>query len=300
MLNNGYLSIKIAASLYRYLYTKRMTTLNFSKMHGLGNDFVMLNGIAQNINLTEEQIRFLADRNFGIGCDQLLLVEAYDGDAADFRYRIFNADGGEVEQCGNGARCFAHFVREQGLTDKTTIPVMTKGGLIVLNIEKDNQVTVDMGMPEFDPIKIPFISRQLQTLYNVELEQQTVELAAVSMGNPHGVIQVENVDTAPVSTLGPQLEVHPVFPERANIGFMQYISPQHIRLRVFERGGVETQACGSGACAAVAVGRKLGILSETVWVDLPGGRLTISWSGEQYPVMMTGQTEHVFSGTITL
>lgn len=277
-----------------------MNTINFSKMHGLGNDFVMLNGITQNIDLTTEQIRFLADRHFGIGCDQLLLVEPYDGDDADFRYRIFNADGGEVEQCGNGARCFARFVREQGLSDKTTIPVMTSGGRIVLNIAADNQVTVDMGIPEFDPAKIPFISSELQTLYNVKLEQQTVELAAVSMGNPHGVIQVENVDAAPVGTLGPQLEVHPAFPKRANIGFMQIISPQHIRLRVFERGGIETLACGSGACAAVAAGRMQGLLSETVWVDLPGGRLTISWPGEQYPVMMTGPTEHVFSGTITL
>ena len=277
-----------------------MTTLKFSKMHGLGNDFVVLNGITQPIDLTTEQVRFLANRNFGIGCDQLLLVEAYTGDEADFRYRIFNADGGEVEQCGNGARCFARFVREQGLTNKDQIPVMTSGGRIVLNIEADNQVTVDMGIPEFDPSKIPFISSQLQTLYNVKLEQQTVELTAVSMGNPHGVLLVEDVDTAPVETLGPQLEVHPVFPERANIGFMQVISPQHIRLRVFERGGVETLACGSGACAAVAVGRRLELLSETVWVDLPGGRLTISWPGEQYPVMMTGPTEHVFSGTITL
>jgi len=250
--------------------------------------------------LSSAQVKFLADRNFGIGCDQLLVVEAYDGADADFRYRIFNADGGEVQQCGNGARCFARFVREQGLSDKTTIPVMTSGGRIVLNVEADNQVTVNMGIPEFDPAKIPFISSELQTLYNVKLEQQTVELAAVSMGNPHGVIIVDDVDTAPVNTLGPELEVHPVFPERANIGFMQCVSPQHIRLRVFERGGVETQACGSGACAAVVAGRIQGLLSETVQVDLPGGRLNISWRGEQHPVMMTGPTEHVFSGTIKL
>lgn len=277
-----------------------MKTLNFSKMHGLGNDFVMLNGVTQAIDLSTEQIRFIANRNFGIGCDQLLLVEDYAGAEADFRYRIFNADGGEVEQCGNGARCFARFVREQGLTHKTTIPVMTQGGLIVLNIAADNQVTVDMGIPEFDPEKIPFISSQLQTLYNVELEQQTVQLAAVSMGNPHGVIQVDDVDTAPVSTLGPLLEVHPVFPAKANIGFMQCLSPEHIRLRVFERGGVETLACGSGACAAVAAGRMQGLLADTVRVDLPGGRLMINWQGGEHPVMMTGPTEHVFSGTITL
>ncbi|MGB0846645.1 MAG: diaminopimelate epimerase [Thiolinea sp.] len=277
-----------------------MANLRFTKMHGLGNDFIMLNGIAQEINLTTEQVRFLANRHLGIGCDQLLLVEAYNGEDADFRYRIFNADGGEVQQCGNGARCFARFVRDQGLTEKTTIPVMTSGGKIVLNVEADNQVTVNMGIPEFDPDKIPFISSQLQTLYNIELEDQTIELAAVSMGNPHGVIRVDDVDTAPVETLGPILEVHPVFPEKANIGFMQCVSPQHIRLRVFERGGVETLACGSGACAAVVAGRIQGLLSEQVQVDLPGGRLKISWQGEQHPVMMTGPTEHVFSGNIEL
>ncbi|MGB1008087.1 MAG: diaminopimelate epimerase [Thiolinea sp.] len=277
-----------------------MANLRFTKMHGLGNDFIMLNGIAQEINLTTEQVRFLANRHLGIGCDQLLLVEAYNGEDADFRYRIFNADGGEVQQCGNGARCFARFVRDQGLTEKTTIPVMTSGGKIVLNVEADNQVTVNMGIPEFDPDKIPFISSQLQTLYNIELEDQTIELAAVSMGNPHGVIRVDDVETAPVETLGPILEVHPVFPEKANIGFMQCVSPQHIRLRVFERGGVETLACGSGACAAVVAGRIQGLLSEQVQVDLPGGRLKISWQGEQHPVMMTGPTEHVFSGNIEL
>ncbi len=278
-----------------------MTILKFSKMHGLGNDFVMLNGVEQQIELQPAQIRRLADRQRGIGCDQLLLVEAYTGaEDADFSYRIFNADGGEVEQCGNGARCFARFVHEQGLSTKTQIPVMTQGGRIVLNIEDDHQVTVDMGIPEFEPVKIPFVSRQLQTLYNVELEQQTVELGAVSMGNPHAVLQVDDVDCAPVATLGPQLEVHPAFPQRANIGFMQVVSPQQIRLRVFERGGVETLACGSGACAAVAVGRQWGLLSASVRVDLPGGSLMIRWPGEQQPVMMTGPTEHVFSGTITL
>lgn len=307
MLNNEYLSIKIAVSpdvcillnLGFKAYTS-MATLQFSKMHGLGNDFVMLNGIDQQISLKSEQVRFLADRHLGIGCDQLLLVEAYDGDEADFRYRIFNADGGEVEQCGNGARCFAHFVRDQGLTTKTTIPVMTRGGKITLSVEANNQITVDMGIPEFDPPKIPFISSKLQTLYNVELEHQTVELAALSMGNPHGVLLVDDVDHAPVETLGPQLEVHPVFPERANIGFMQYVSPQHIRLRVFERDVAETLACGSGACAAVVAGRIQGLLSEQVQVDLPGGQLKISWRGDQHPVLMTGPTQHVFSGTIEL
>ncbi len=236
----------------------------------------------------------------GIGCDQLLLVEKYTGDDADFRYRIFNADGGEVEQCGNGARCFARFVRDQDLTDKTTIPVMTAGGRILLNVQADNQVEVDMGVPAFEPEAIPFISAQRQTLYTVELEQQTVQLAAVSMGNPHGVIRVEKVDEAPVTTLGPQLETHPVFPRRANIGFMQVTSSQQIRLRVFERGGVETLACGSGACAAMVAGRIQGLLSEQVTVELPGGKLQIRWHGEGEPVYMTGPAETVFSGIIEI
>lgn len=274
--------------------------LPFTKMHGLGNDFVMLNGVQQSIGLSTEQVRFLADRHFGVGCDQLLLVEDYEGDEADFRYRIFNADGGEVEQCGNGARCFASFVRDQGLTDKTTIPVMTAGGRIILNIEADNQVRVDMGVPCFEPEMIPFISEQRQTLYTVEVGQQTIGLAAVSMGNPHGVITVDNVDDAPVATLGSALERHAVFPQRANIGFMQIVSPEYIRLRVFERGGVETLACGSGACAAMVAGRIQGMLSEQVEVELPGGNLQLVWQGEGYPVYMTGPATKVFSGTIEL
>lgn len=274
--------------------------LPFTKMHGLGNDFVMLDGVSRSIELSTEQVRFLADRHFGIGCDQLLLVENYDGDEADFRYRIFNADGSEVEQCGNGARCFANFVRDQQLTDKTTIPVMTAGGRIILNIEADNQVKVDMGVPCFEPEVIPFISEQRQTLYTVKVGQQTIELAVVSMGNPHGVITVDNVDDAPVATLGPALEWHPAFPQRANIGFMQIVSPEYIRLRVFERGGVETLACGSGACAAMVAGRIQGVLSERVEVELPGGNLHLVWQGEGYPVYMTGPATTVFSGTIEL
>lgn len=274
--------------------------LPFTKMQGLGNDFVVLNGVNQTIELSTQQVRFLSDRHFGIGCDQLLLVEKYAGDEADFHYRIFNADGGEVEQCGNGARCFARFVRDQGLTDKTTIPVMTAGGRITLNVQADNQVEVDMGVPVFEPDAIPFISEQRQTLYTVEAEQQTVQLAAVSMGNPHGVIRVDYVDEAPVATLGPQLETHPAFPQRANIGFMQVISPQHIRLRVFERGGVETLACGSGACAAMVAGRIQGLLSAQVTVELPGGQLQIRWHGEGEPVYMTGPAETVFSGIIEI
>ncbi|MEZ5477441.1 MAG: diaminopimelate epimerase [Thiolinea sp.] len=274
--------------------------LNFTKMQGLGNDFVVLDGIRQSIALSPEQIRHLGDRHFGVGCDQILLVEAYAGAEADFRYRIFNADGSEVEQCGNGARCFARFVREQGLTDKTSIPVMTTGGRIMLNVEPDNQITVDMGIPRLEPDAIPFMSGQRQALYHIKVNSEVIALSAVSMGNPHAVIRVEQVDDAPVARLGPALERHPDFPQGANIGFMQVVSRQHIRLRVFERGGVETLACGSGACAAVVAGRLQELLDEQVQVDLPGGSLQIVWPGEQQPVLMTGPAETVFSGKITL
>lgn len=274
--------------------------LHFTKMQGVGNDFVMLDGIRQQVSLSTEQIRRLADRHFGIGCDQLLLVEAYEGDDADFRYRIFNADGGEVEQCGNGARCFARFVCDQGLTQQTTIPVMTASGRIVLQVQADGQVTVDMGIPELEPKRIPFISESRQTLYTVQLEEDTVSFAAVSMGNPHAVLQVTDTATAPVQGLGSVLESHPAFPKRVNVGFMQVIGRQHIRLRVFERGSGETLACGTGACAAVVAGRIQGLLNEEVTVDLRGGQLHIRWQGEGQPVWMTGPAETVFRGTITL
>jgi diaminopimelate epimerase len=274
--------------------------LHFTKMHGLGNDFVVLDGINQQVRLSAGQIRRIADRHFGIGCDQLLLVEAYDGDDADFRYRIFNADGGEVEQCGNGARCFARFVYDQGLTHKTTIPVITASGRIVLQIQPDGQVTVNMGVPELEPARIPFISEQRQTLYNLDMDGTAVSLTAVSMGNPHAVLQVADIDTAPVAMLGPLLEKHPIFPNRVNVGFMQVVGRDHIRLRVFERGCGETLACGTGACAAVVAGRVQGLLDEQVSVSLRGGRLQIQWQGEGQPVWMTGPAETVFRGTLTL
>lgn len=274
--------------------------LHFTKMHGIGNDFVVLDGVNQKVVLDAGQIRRIADRHFGVGCDQLLLVEAYAGDDADFHYRIFNADGGEVEQCGNGARCFARFVHDQGLTQKTVIPVMTAGGRIVLEIQPDGQVTVNMGVPELEPDRIPFISEKRQTLYNLEIAGENYTFAAVSMGNPHAVLQVADVDTAPVETLGPQLEKHPVFPKRVNVGFMQVISRDYIRLRVFERGSGETLACGTGACAAVVAGRVQGLLNELVTVELPGGRLQIQWQGDGQPVWMTGPAETVFRGTLTL
>lgn len=274
--------------------------LHFSKMQGLGNDFVVLDGINQHVALSPEQIRRIADRHFGVGCDQLLVVEAYEGDDADFRYRIFNADGGEVEQCGNGARCFARFVYDQGLTQKTTIPVMTAGGRIVLQIQANGQVTVNMGVPIFEPAQIPLISPQRQTLYTVDIEGQTVVFASVSMGNPHAVVQVTALDSAPVASLGAQLESHPLFPKRVNVGFMQVVARDCIRLRVFERGAGETLACGTGACAAVVAGCIQGLLDDNVMVDLRGGQLQIQWQGEGQPVWMTGPAETVFRGTLRL
>lgn len=275
-------------------------TLAFSKMHGIGNDFVVIDGVNQLVKLTEGQIRHIADRHFGVGCDQLLLVEPYDGKEADFRYRIFNADGSEVEQCGNGARCFAKFVYEQGLTDKTTIPVMTAAGRIELQIQPDGQVTVNMGIPELEPARIPFIFQQRQNRYTQEIMGKTVTFAAISMGNPHAVLTVNDVDTAPVETLGPVLESHPLFPRRVNVGFMQVVARDHIRLRVFERGVGETLACGTGACAAVVAGQLQGLLDSLVKVTLPGGVLHIQWQGEGEPVWMTGPAETVFRGTLTL
>lgn len=274
--------------------------LHFTKMHGLGNDFVVLDGINQRVDLSTAQIQHIADRHFGVGCDQLLLVEAYAGADAEFRYRIFNADGGEVEQCGNGARCFARFVYDQGLTRHTTIPVMTASGRIVLHLQADGQVTVNMGVPVLAPAQIPFVAEVQQTLYTVEAGSENIALAAVSMGNPHAVLQVTAVDSAPVATLGALLESHPAFPKRVNVGFMQVVARDRIRLRVFERGCGETLACGTGACAAVVAGRLQGLLDEQVSVSLPGGELRIQWQGAGQPVAMTGPAVTVFKGTLNL
>ena len=271
----------------------------FTKMHGLGNDFVVIDAISQDVSLSTEQIRKLADRHFGIGCDQLLLVERPQGNA-DFRYRIFNSDGGEVEQCGNGARCFVHFVRAHGLTDKSEITVETAGGTIRPRIEADGRVTVDMGVPRFAPREIPFNAEQESLRYELLVGDSTVTIGAVSMGNPHAVIQVDSVHAAPVTTLGPLIERHPRFPKRVNAGFMEVVTPQHIRLRVYERGAGETLACGTGACAAVAIGRRWGLLEESVNVELPGGNLTIHWQGDNNPVWMTGPALRVFEGRIEL
>lgn len=276
-----------------------MNTLRFSKMHGLGNDFIVINAINQTVDLTASQIQFLADRRFGVGCDQLLLVESSQTPEADFRYRIFNADGGEVAQCGNGARCFARFVRDKGLTDKDTIAVETASGLIYPTLQADGSVTVDMGKPIFELQKIPFEAEEQSTTYMVMVpDHGKKEISALSMGNPHAVMLVDNVDTAPVLEVGPLLESHERFPERVNVGFMQLQDTNHIRLRVFERGSGETSACGTGACAAVVSGIRRGLLSNDVTVALPGGELQISWPDDESSVWMTGPAEHVFDGEI--
>lgn len=273
--------------------------LKFSKMHGLGNDFIVIDAIRQSVSLTTAQVRFLADRHFGIGCDQLLLVESSAHPDVDFRYRIFNADGGEVSQCGNGARCFARYVYDYGLTEKTTIAVETAAGVIYPTLQHDGQISVDMGQPRFLPEQVPFKVAEAANTYMLVIEPgHQVEIAALSMGNPHAVMLVDDVDTAPVLEIGPLIEAHPQFPERVNAGFMQLVSHDAIKLRVYERGAGETSACGTGACAAVVSGIRRGLLARDVTVQLPGGQLQISWPNEQASVTMTGQATHVFDGEI--
>jgi len=273
--------------------------IEFTKMHGLGNDFVVIDALTQPIDLTSEQIVAMADRHFGIGCDQLLLVEKPTNTQAEFRYRIFNADGGEVEQCGNGARCFALFVRQQGLTKNTEIMVETASGLIELKV-KGEQVTVNMGEPDFEPKNLPFLAEKTAESYDLMVNGTEYAIGAVSMGNPHAVMLVENLETIDIDQLGSVIESHELFPNRVNAGFMQIINRQQIRLRVFERGAGETRACGTGACAAVAVGRQAGLLDETVSVHLNGGNLSIQWSGEGHELLMTGPATSVFDGKINI
>ncbi|NOV32165.1 diaminopimelate epimerase [Methylomonas sp. ZR1] len=274
--------------------------INFTKMQGLGNDFVVIDAINQPIQLTTSQIRFLADRHFGVGCDQLLLVEKPVSDNAEFKYRIFNADGSEVAQCGNGARCFARFVRDKGLSNKDEIIVDTDARQLTLRFDAGGLITVDMGVPALEPEQIPLKVSEQSTLYKVTLADTEVAFAAVSMGNPHAVIQVDDVISAPVSSIGARLESHELFPERANIGFMQIVNRRQIKLRVYERGAAETLACGSGACAAVVAGIEQGLLEQDVQVQLPGGELIVSWLGSGHPVMMTGAATTVFEGQIKL
>ncbi|CBJ88486.1 diaminopimelate epimerase [Xenorhabdus nematophila ATCC 19061] len=274
--------------------------MQFSKMHGLGNDFMVVDAVTQNVYFSPELICRLADRNTGIGFDQLLVVEApYDPDL-DFHYRIFNADGSEVSQCGNGARCFARFVRLKGLTNKRDIKVSTRSGQMVLSVTNDDQIRVNMGEPDFEPQRVPFRANKAEKTYIIRAVERTVLCGVVAMGNPHCVIQVEDVNTADVEVLGPALENHERFPERVNVGFMQIMNRGHIRLRVFERGAGETRACGSGACAAVAVGIQQDLLDNQVSVDLPGGSLQIRWDGPGKPLFMTGPATHVYDGMIHL
>ncbi len=277
-----------------------MTKLAFSKMHGLGNDFVMIDAVRQDIRLSADQVRWLADRHFGVGCDQLLVVEPAQTPGVDFRYRIFNADGGEVEQCGNGARCFARFVFEQGLSDKREIRVETQKGIITPRLEDDGNVTVDMGVPVLKPADVPFVSDSDAWVQPLDVAGTTVAITAVSMGNPHAVQVVADVDTAPVAEQGPQIEHHPRFPARVNAGFLQVVDEHNVRLRVFERGAGETLACGTGACAAVVAGILRGLVASPVRVATRGGELTIAWSGVGTPVMMTGPAVTVFTGELTL
>ncbi len=274
--------------------------LRFTKMQGLGNDFVVIDATRRPIPLATEQVRRLADRRFGVGCDQVLVVGPAPRPDVEFEYRIFNADGTEVEQCGNGARCFARFVREKGLTQSSRIPVQTRAGRIVLEVRPDGQVTVDMGAPILAPASIPMRAGDTGPVQRIEVQGQTVALTAVSMGNPHAVVRVPDVDDAPVTTLGPAIERHRAFPKGVNVGFMQIQGRDRIRLRVWERGVGETLACGTGACAAVVAGRLAGDLDEVVSVALPGGSLRIEWPGGDRPVRMTGPAETVFEGEMSL
>ena len=274
--------------------------LRFTKMHGLGNDFVMVDGISQRVNITPERAKALADRHLGVGCDQVLVVEPPHKPDSDFCYRIFNHDGTEVENCGNGARCFALFVRQRRLTGKREIRVDTAAGQLVLQVHKDNRVTVNMGVPELNPTHIPFVAPARQTTYALPLGDRTLSIGAVSMGNPHAVTVVEDVDAYPVASVGPEVERHVAFPKKVNAGFMQVLNANEVKLRVFERGVGETLACGTGACAAVVSGVLQKLLSNKVNVHLPGGTVTIEWLGEGHPVFMTGPATTVYHGQITI
>jgi diaminopimelate epimerase len=273
--------------------------LRFAKMQGQGNDFVVLDGVRQEVALDGDAVRALADRHFGVGCDQVLVVEKPASSANDFLYRIYNADGDEVEQCGNGARCFARFVLDEGLTTKREIAVETKSGVIRPKIEDSGQVTVDMGVPRFDPRDVPFVAAQAPALtYEIRVAGLPVQVSVLSMGNPHAVQLVEDVERAPVTTQGPLIERHPAFPNRVNAGYLQPLTRSHVKLRVWERGAGETLACGTGACAAVVTGIRLELLDRDVRVTTRGGDLRICWNGDGSPVMMTGDAVRVFDGEI--
>ena len=272
----------------------------FSKMHGLGNDFVVIDAVSRPLGLSADQVRLLADRRFGIGCDQLLLVEPSRIADADLRYHIYNADGSEAEMCGNGARAFARFVRDRGLNEGDELRLDTDAGVVVTRLESDGEVTVNMGPPVLEPAVIPFEAAARADAYELEVDGDVHEIGAVSMGNPHAVLRVDALDSAPIETLGPRIERHPRFPNRVNVGFMEVISSREVRLTVWERGAGKTLACGTGACAAVVSGRLRGWLDEEVAVHLPGGRLVISWRGDDEPVWMRGPAVQVFEGEIEL
>ncbi|AFK69257.1 MULTISPECIES: diaminopimelate epimerase [Pseudomonas] len=274
--------------------------LRFTKMHGLGNDFMVLDLVSQHAHIQPKHAKQWGDRHTGIGFDQLLIVEAPNNPEVDFRYRIFNADGSEVEQCGNGARCFARFVLDKRLTAKKRIRVETKSGIIVLDVQNDGQVSVNMGPPRFIPAEIPFVADAQAPSYPLEVDGQLYSIAAVSMGNPHAVLRVDDVSTAPVHELGPKIENHPRFPQRVNAGFIQVIDRHRANLRVWERGAGETQACGTGACAAAVAAISQGWMDSPVSLDLPGGRLHIEWAGPGKPVMMTGPAVRVYEGQVRL
>lgn len=274
--------------------------LRFTKMHGLGNDFVVIDATRAPVDLTPARVKAIADRHFGVGCDQLLVVEPATQPGVDFRYRIFNADGGEVEQCGNGARCFVRFVHDKGLTDKREIRVETKSGVIAPRLREDGLVTVDMGVPELMPVKVPFVSDSDALVQPLQVGDATVAITAVSMGNPHAVQVVADVDTAPVTGQGALIERHPRFPARVNAGFLQVVDAHRVRLRVFERGAGETLACGTGACAAVVAGIVRNLVESPVRVETRGGELEIAWGGPGKPVLMTGPAVTVFEGEMSL
>lgn len=276
------------------------TRIRFNKMHGIGNDFVVIDGINQSIDLTPEHVRKLSDRRFGVGCDQVLVVGVPQHPENDFRYRIYNYDGSEVENCGNGARCFAKFVRDKKLTGKRHIRVETLGGILTLHVKNNGHITVDMGIPELLPEKIPFQADAQAISYALNVEGSPLDINAISMGNPHAVVIVKDVTKAPVEQLGPFIERHERFPKKVNAGFMAIQSRETIDLRVYERGVGETLACGTGACAAVVAGQLRGLLDSEVIVRLPGGELRIEWQGQGHPVLMTGPAATVFQGQIKI
>lgn len=276
--------------------------LKFSKMHGIGNDFIVVDAVSQYFYADADQLKFLADRHFGVGCDQILIVEPPQLPHNDFRYRIFNSDGSEVENCGNGARCFAKFVRQKGLIGKDSVRVETAGGEIVLHIE-DDAIRVDMGQPTLQPSHVPFIAEQGQQKlqYPLAVDGRVIDVGVVSMGNPHCIQLVDDIDVPDfVENIGPLIESHDQFPNKVNVGFMQVITRQQVRLRVYERGAGETLACGTGACAAVVYGVLLGLLDERVTVSLPGGDLMIDWQGDKSSVQLIGPAELVFEGKIKI